>query len=49
MVESADVVVIGGGAVGIAVTYYLAKKNLNVTLVEKGGIAAGSSGRCDGT
>ncbi len=48
MVDTADVVVIGGGAVGTAVAYYLAKSNVQVTLLESKGIAAGTSGRCDG-
>jgi glycine/D-amino acid oxidase-like deaminating enzyme len=48
MKKSTDVVVIGGGAVGSAVAYYLACKQLQVTLVEKKGIAAGTSGRCEG-
>ena len=48
MDRTADVVVIGGGAVGTSVAYFLAKKNMDVTLIEKGGIAAGTSGRCDG-
>jgi glycine/D-amino acid oxidase-like deaminating enzyme len=46
--QTADVVVIGGGAVGTSIAYFLAKRNMDVTLVEKGGIAAGTSGRCDG-
>jgi len=46
--KTADVAVIGGGAVGTSVAYFLAKRNLDVILVEKGGIAAGTSGRCDG-
>jgi len=48
VVRTADVVVIGGGAVGTAVAYFLEKKNMDVTLIEKGGIATGTSGRCDG-
>lgn len=48
MVESADIVVIGGGAVGTAVAYFLAQKGLDVTLLEKDCIADGSSGKCDG-
>ena len=48
MVESADIVVIGGGAVGTATAYFLAQKGLDVTLLEKGCIADGSSGKCDG-
>ena len=48
MTQYADVVVIGGGVVGTAVAYYLAREKVNVLLVEKGGIAHGSSGKCDG-
>ena len=43
-----DVVVIGGGVIGISVAYYLSKKGIKVALVEKGDIASGTSGRCDG-
>jgi len=43
-----DVVVIGGGAVGTAVAFNLAKKGLAVALVDRGGLASGTSGRCDG-
>jgi glycine/D-amino acid oxidase-like deaminating enzyme len=46
--RSADVVVIGGGVVGTAITYFLARKNIDVILVEKGAITAGTSGRCEG-
>lgn len=48
MSKTADVVVIGGGTVGTSVAYFLAKRGLDVALVEKHGIAAGTSGRCDG-
>lgn len=48
MAKTADVVVIGGGAVGTSIAYFLAKKNMDVVLIEKGGIATGTSGRCDG-
>lgn len=41
----ADVVVIGGGIVGVAAAYYLAKKGQRVALVEKGRIGAEQSGR----
>src|SRR5262245_60119536 len=37
------IVVVGGGVVGVCAAYYLAKRGLPVTLVEKGDIAAGSS------
>ena len=37
------IVVVGGGVVGVCAAYYLARRGLPVTLVEKGEIAAGSS------
>ncbi len=40
----ADVVVIGGGVRGCSVAYHLAKRGVQVTLVEKDGIASGCSG-----
>lgn len=43
-VASADVVVIGGGAIGAAVTFYLAKAGKRVTLVERRGLAHEASG-----
>ncbi|MBI5592136.1 MAG: FAD-binding oxidoreductase [Deltaproteobacteria bacterium] len=45
---AADVVVIGGGVIGTAVAYFLAKCRMDVTLIERGGIACGTSGRCEG-
>lgn len=49
MVRSAEVVIIGGGIVGTAIAYNLAKLGLrDVTLVEKDYLAAGSTGRCGG-
>ncbi|MCL5070496.1 MAG: FAD-binding oxidoreductase, partial [Actinobacteria bacterium] len=44
----ADALVIGGGVIGTSSCYYLSKKNLEVVLAEKSGIAAGASGSCDG-
>lgn len=41
----ADVVVIGGGVVGVFSAYYLARRGLKVALVEKGRIAAEQSSR----
>ena len=43
--ESADVVVIGGGIVGCATAYFLAKRGVSVALCEKGRIGAEQSGR----
>ena len=46
--SNADVVVVGGGIVGSATAYYLAKRNLNVALVEKGEIGDEQSSRAWG-
>lgn len=43
--RSADVVVIGGGIVGAASAYYLARAGLGVVLVEKDKVASQQSGR----
>jgi len=43
--ESADAVVIGGGIIGVAAAYYLAKKGHSVALVEKGRVAGEQSSR----
>lgn len=44
----ADVIIIGGGIVGCATAYYLAKRNAKVVLIEKGDIADEQSGRAWG-
>lgn len=43
MTRSADILIIGGGVVGVCSAYYLAEQGARVTLVEQGEIAAGSS------
>ncbi|MCB2215756.1 MAG: FAD-binding oxidoreductase [Desulfobulbaceae bacterium] len=43
-----DAVVIGGGVIGTATAYFLIKTGLTVALLERRGIASGTSGRCDG-
>jgi sarcosine oxidase subunit beta len=43
-VETADVIVIGGGVIGGACAYNLARAGLGVTLLEKHEIASGASG-----
>ncbi|HDM09973.1 MAG: FAD-binding oxidoreductase [Deltaproteobacteria bacterium] len=46
--KSVEAVVIGGGVIGSAVTYFLALNHVEVILVERGAIASGTSGRCEG-
>jgi glycine/D-amino acid oxidase-like deaminating enzyme len=43
--KAADVVVIGGGVVGVFTAYYLARRGIQVALVEKGLIGAEQSSR----
>jgi len=43
--ESADVVIIGGGIIGVSTAWDLAKQGINVVLCEKGHIAGEQSGR----
>ena len=44
MSQIQDVVIIGGGAAGCAVSYYLAKAGVKSTVIERDGIAANASG-----
>ncbi len=46
--QTADVVVVGGGIVGCAVAYYATRAGLATVLVERDGIATGTSGCCMG-
>ena len=39
----ANILVIGGGVIGISAAYALAKAGVDVTLIEKGEIASGCS------
>ncbi len=43
--QRADVVVVGGGIIGVSAAYYLARKGRSVVLVEKGHIAGEQSSR----
>ncbi|MBT8096196.1 MAG: FAD-binding oxidoreductase [Woeseia sp.] len=43
--DAADVVIIGGGIVGVSTAWFLAKQNINVVLCEKGRVACEQSGR----
>jgi sarcosine oxidase subunit beta len=45
-VETADVVVIGGGIVGVCTAYALARRGVHrVVLLDKGALAGGATGR----
>src|SRR5574341_1162721 len=46
--HQADVVIVGGGIVGCAAAYYLAKRGASVILLERNGIGSGASGRSGG-
>ena len=48
MKKEADVVVVGGEAVGTSAAYHLSKLGKKVVLCEKGNLAGGASGRCGG-
>jgi sarcosine oxidase subunit beta len=49
MEKTADVVIIGGGVVGLSIAYYLAlKKAGKIVLFEKGQLGEGSTSRCVG-
>lgn len=48
MKKTCDAIVIGGGIIGAATGYYLAKKGLKVYLFEKEFPCSGSTGRCIG-
>lgn len=45
MPDNADIVIIGGGIVGVSTAWFLAKQGINVVLCEKGHIAGEQSGR----
>jgi sarcosine oxidase subunit beta len=46
--KHAEAAVIGGGIIGCATAYYLAKAGIDCLLIEKGDLAIGTSSRCDG-
>ena len=45
MQESADVVIVGGGIVGVSTAWFLAKQGVSVVVCEKGHVAGEQSGR----
>lgn len=46
--QAADVVIIGGGILGVCAAYYLAERGVSVTVCEKGVVAGEASGRALG-
>jgi len=46
MSRGAEVVVVGGGIIGVSVAYYLAKCGVDVALLDQGDIASGTSSHC---
>jgi sarcosine oxidase, subunit beta len=47
-VESADVVIVGGGIMGCALAYQLAKRDVDVLLLERETLGSQSTGKCAG-
>jgi len=43
-----EAVIIGGGVIGSSIAYYLTKKRIKIILLEKDGIASGTSSACEG-
>ena len=48
MVETSEVVIVGGGAAGCAVAYYLALTGVKATIIEGQGVASQASGYAAG-
>ena len=46
MIKKADVVIIGGGINGCALSYLLAKRGINVVVFEKNYLSSGATGAC---
>ncbi|MCK9547097.1 MAG: FAD-binding oxidoreductase [Sphaerochaeta sp.] len=47
MAKGLDVVIVGGGIIGLAGGYFLSRKKKRVLVIDKGGFADGASGACD--
>ncbi len=48
MKKNYDIIIIGGGIIGLAAAYYLSQKKMSVALFEKEYLGSGSTGRCIG-
>lgn len=48
MTRSSDVIILGGGIVGAACAFYLAREGIRATTLEAGRLIAGTSRACDG-
>lgn len=46
--DRTEVVIIGGGIIGLASAYYLEQRDVDVTVLEKSSIGAGNTGRANG-
>lgn len=47
-IKNTEVAIIGGGIIGSAIAYYVSKAGFDVTVIEKGELASGTSSKCDG-
>jgi glycine/D-amino acid oxidase-like deaminating enzyme len=47
-VETADVVIAGGGIMGCALAYQLARRDVDVLLLERAELGSQSTGKCAG-
>src|SRR5205807_1064721 len=48
VMETAEVVIAGGGVVGCAIAYHLARRGVDVLVLERAELGSGSTGRCAG-
>jgi sarcosine oxidase subunit beta len=48
MSKNSDAIIIGGGIIGAATGYYLARAGLKVRILDRGYLCSGSTGRCIG-
>src|SRR5699024_4788664 len=46
--EHRDIIIIGGGIIGAAISYFASKAGLEITVLERNELASGTSSRCDG-